>query len=62
MRGEISRIGNNKMYLWNDELLENIVNRWKVIKILIYGMCSSSNLAECKETFPQAYEIVMCML
>ena len=57
-----------QLYLWEDELLENIAPWWKVIKTLIYGMRSSRNLAECglrrtaeicKEKFPPAYEIVI---
>ena len=37
----------DQLYLWDNELLEDIVPRWKVVKSLIYALRSSGHLAEC---------------
>ena len=55
-----------QLYLWNDDLAENIKHEWKVIKTLIYGVRNSVNLAECgltrmaelcKNEFPGVFDV-----
>ena len=56
-----------QLYLWSNDLAENITPEWKVMKTLIYGVRSSGNLAECglrrtaelcKDEFPRTFDVI----
>ena len=58
----------NQLYLWKKSLDVDDDPVWKVIKILIYGVRSSDNQAECmlrrtagisKDKFLKAYDVIM---